>query len=259
MSDLTHLKKLAEAMEPDPREWVYEGECYEAPGSHCTCGCKIIYVFMILRRRDGKKLPIGSVCIEGSIPFLVGGGAMILATDLRAALDVMKQRKKEKKRLEREAGTKSASLAHVAELKALQRWQEGEKAMGGFCDPPIRIPPQECGSPFVRESVLRCHLQKAYRVALGRERKIVPPLPADPRVREEVYGGLLGELNTAKHNRDWYIAALPGMHGSLEGSGSSTYYERRAKEYSIQAKLIQENMQKLEKGEEPCRDLPKQS
>lgn len=87
-ADLEHLQKLADAMAPEPREWSYTGEVVDAQGegAKCVCGHPIRWIFVIRRERDGALLPIGSTCIETSIPYLVTHGAEGLAELLREAV-----------------------------------------------------------------------------------------------------------------------------------------------------------------------------
>ena len=88
LANLEHLKRIADAMYPDPREWAYTGQVIDAgaPCEKCACGHPIRYIFVIERKRDGKALPIGSTCITSTVPHLLANGAVNLATALRQAL-----------------------------------------------------------------------------------------------------------------------------------------------------------------------------
>jgi hypothetical protein len=81
-------ERIRAAMAPDPTEWSYTGEfrdCREQGGGQCTCGKAVRYQFFIGRASDGKRLAIGSTCIETSVPFLMAAGANALVRDLKQA------------------------------------------------------------------------------------------------------------------------------------------------------------------------------
>lgn len=133
LANLAHVQRLAEAMAPDPKEWEYRGDCSDAgaPVARCTCGHPIRYVFTIHRKLSRKKLPnslpIGSVCIETSVPYLMQHGAEQLAAGLSAALEAHKKAIEEAKRKEREAANSERVVALTAEYTKLEAWVVTER------------------------------------------------------------------------------------------------------------------------------------
>ena len=64
--ELDHRAKLMRALEPDPPEYEYTGEepIDGGANAHCSCGHEIRWIFTVIRKRDGKIMPIGSTCIN---------------------------------------------------------------------------------------------------------------------------------------------------------------------------------------------------
>lgn len=88
VENLKHIKRIADAMAPDPTQWEYHGDCIDAGslvGAQCTCGHPIRYVFPVVNPHDGRTLPIGSTCISSTVPYLIASGADSLAEKLSAA------------------------------------------------------------------------------------------------------------------------------------------------------------------------------
>ena len=96
IDNLKHRKKIADAMAPDPTKWEYSGDCVDAGpyGAKCTCGHPIRYVFYITK--DDKMLPLGSTCIETTVPHLIACGANCLAEKLQAAQQKLKKEIRDK-------------------------------------------------------------------------------------------------------------------------------------------------------------------
>jgi len=119
-AELEHLQRLADGMAPDPREWAYTGEVQDAKGAgaRCVCGHPIRWIFVIRRDRDGATLPIGSTCIETSIPYLVTHGAEGLADRLQEAV----------RELRREVQRRAAAAKREA------REAENEETIARLCD-----------------------------------------------------------------------------------------------------------------------------
>lgn len=118
-ANAAHLRKLAAAMAPDPSAWTYEGEVSDGKGSNakCTCGHPIRWIFTIRRKSDGAALPIGSTCIETSVPFLMQHNAEALAEQLTAAVKAHQKALRVAAAAERK---RARELAQDAELSALR-------------------------------------------------------------------------------------------------------------------------------------------
>jgi hypothetical protein len=134
VNDALHAKKIGDAMMPDPREWTFEGEVADAGnlGARCTCGHPIRYVFTIRRDRDGATLPIGSVCIESTVPVLMAIGAQGLASRLEAALAAHRKALEDAKKAVRDAKANVEVQALMAELAKIKEWAVATKARGGY-------------------------------------------------------------------------------------------------------------------------------
>lgn len=139
LESLAHTKRLADGMAPDPKEWAYEGEVSDAgfAGATCTCGHPIRYVFTIRRARDGKTLPIGSVCIGSTVPALIECGAERLAGQLSAALEAHRKVLEDGKRAVRDAAASVEVQALMGELAALKAWAVAEKVRGAYLPRPM--------------------------------------------------------------------------------------------------------------------------
>ena len=125
IDNIQHALKIAAAMAPDPREWAYNGKCYEADGiipERCACGHPIRQVFVIDRERDGATLNIGCVCIDSTVPHIIASGNQGLAEALqKAKADLeaqIKARAKEKR--DAEASVEVQGLAE--EYETLRQW-----------------------------------------------------------------------------------------------------------------------------------------
>ena len=123
---LDHLKRLADAMKPDAREYEYRGEVVDAAGENakCSCGHPIRYVFLVRRKTDNHAVPIGSVCIETSVPWLIAHGNQALADALSGAVAKLKKEIAEAKRREAEARASELVMGLTAEWAALMDWRE---------------------------------------------------------------------------------------------------------------------------------------
>lgn len=121
---LYHLKRLSDLMSPDPREWEYRGDVADAgaPVAKCSCGHPIRYVFTIWHKTDGRGLPIGSVCIETSVPVLISQGAGVLASALTAAVEKLKAQIEEAKKRERDALNDATAYELAKEYESLLAW-----------------------------------------------------------------------------------------------------------------------------------------
>lgn len=119
-----HLQRLADAMAPDCKEWIFAGDVEEDDSrkSRCTCGHPIKWVFWLERQRDGARLPIGSTCITTSVPFLISHGANGLAKDLAVAQTAWRQMMADRMKLARE-GKRTCELERVQEeAEQLLHW-----------------------------------------------------------------------------------------------------------------------------------------
>ena len=98
---LGHAKRIAIAMQPDPKNWEYRGEIfYDEDGKgKCECGHNIAYIFPIYNKTDARALSIGSVCIDLTIPYLINEGNEGLAEALTIAkeklVEILKAKQKE--------------------------------------------------------------------------------------------------------------------------------------------------------------------
>jgi hypothetical protein len=121
----SHLAKLATAMWPEPKAWAFKGEVYDTKNygsAQCSCGHPIRWVFIIERDSDGKKLPIGSTCIETSIPYLISHGAEGLAEALQKALEKLQAEIAAAKKAAADALATEQVQEIKADFEALQEW-----------------------------------------------------------------------------------------------------------------------------------------
>lgn len=201
---LEHSQRIAAAMAPDPTEWAYHGEVIDSGpggGARCTCGHPIRYIFLIERERDGKKLPIGSVCIDSTVPFLISSGADGLADRLSEARQKLEEDLKEEKRRARE----QAAEVEVQELLGfwevmkewrLAAWQAGRAGARPYLVGRIYKglgKPTACSTAGRTAASLTVKLATAYADALhtlradGNHRFPLPELPEPPeRVAEKL-------------------------------------------------------------------------
>lgn len=137
VANLAHAQRIADALSPDPRAWEYRGEMADAgPGARaaCACGHPIRYIFYVERDADvergipAKKVPIGSVCIEKTIPWLLTAGAEHLAERLREAMLALQEQIAEAKRRERDALAEEEMAALVEYRAALVEWRRDRLA-----------------------------------------------------------------------------------------------------------------------------------
>lgn len=124
-----HLAKFMVAMHPDPREWLVEEEIGDGgPDSkeRCTCGHPIRYVHSLKRERDGKKIKVGSVCIEGTVPYLMSVGAEHLAAQLLESLERLREHQRrilsEGEKRKRAAKGDAMVAALSVDWASLQGW-----------------------------------------------------------------------------------------------------------------------------------------
>lgn len=121
IENLEHVMRIAKAMEPDPREWAYNGAMAEGgENTACACGHKPIKtVFVIERARDGASLLIGSVCIESTVPHLIASGAEELANRLKAAVEAHREALAKAEREKRDAAASLEVQALLEERMAI--------------------------------------------------------------------------------------------------------------------------------------------
>jgi hypothetical protein len=125
LENLHHVQRLATAMAPDPKEWEYRGEMIDSgngANAHCACGHPIRYVFPIYNRRTGKSVPIGCVCIEASVPYLMTVGAEGLAKALEGCGERLKKHLSELAKRQREAAGSVRFQKVQADAEALLAW-----------------------------------------------------------------------------------------------------------------------------------------
>lgn len=127
---LQHVARLAAALAPDPTEWAYSGEVYDAGPAvngrlvKCACGHSIRWVFVLVRARDGAKVNVGSVCIESTVPYLISQGAGSLAGSLQSAHEAWAAEIREAERRARVAAD-SHRVQALAEFRSkLVMWIE---------------------------------------------------------------------------------------------------------------------------------------
>ena len=134
VENLRHIEKIASAMAPEPRDWSYEGEIADAgqQGAYCTCGHPIRYVFTIRNKKSGRALPIGSTCIETTVPFLMSHGAADLADRLTAAVGKLKAEIAAAEKAKRDAEQNERVLTLLQDRTALLEYASAEKSRRGF-------------------------------------------------------------------------------------------------------------------------------
>lgn len=211
---IDHLWKFQAAMAPDPREWEFEPPVGDAgPGSRekCVCGHPIRNLYMIVRARDGKKIQVGSVCVESTVPYLQAHGAVDLAASLARALEQQQKLVLEMGRKKRAAAGDSAVAALTHDWQTLQAWlnatwkHEEDKdrqwrygSSGYYASSRAQVPdwlyalrgfrnarPKALTTPGRTATSMRNALRTTYVVALG-----MPgvshsvPMPTETKLRE---------------------------------------------------------------------------
>jgi ribosomal protein L37AE/L43A len=124
LENLHHVQRLAAAMAPDPKEWEYRGEMIDSGGvsDFCSCGHPIRFIFPIYNKRTGKSIPIGSVCIEASVPYLMTVGAAGLAKSLEGCQERLKKHLSELESRKRAAAGDARFQKLKVEAEALAAW-----------------------------------------------------------------------------------------------------------------------------------------
>jgi hypothetical protein len=128
VDNIAHLTRLADGMTrngQDVRDWAYTGEVYDAKNTNaaCTCGHPIRWVFTIQNTKTSDILPIGSVCIGSSVPYLISAGNEHLAEALQAALAKLRADLAEAERRERDARNDVVVAELFEYVKALNTWR----------------------------------------------------------------------------------------------------------------------------------------
>lgn len=121
--------KLSEALAPDPSEWRFTGEIGEDDSglAKCACGHSIKYLFHLERERDGKKVIVGSSCIEH-----YGEANPELVESIKAANEDLKKRIQEEKK----AAKRAAQEAEVDKIRDEWEslWNKGYKVYKAYRD-----------------------------------------------------------------------------------------------------------------------------
>jgi hypothetical protein len=128
VDNLSHLTRLANGMTrngQDVRDWTYTGEVADSGpfGASCTCGHPIRWVFTIVNTKTSDILPIGSVCIGTSVPYLISHGNETLAAQLQAAVEKLRKDLAEAERRERDARNDVIASALLEYGKELNCWR----------------------------------------------------------------------------------------------------------------------------------------
>lgn len=200
--NVEHALKIATAMAPDAKEWSFQGEVVDAggEGAFCACGHAIRYVFILRRMRDGATLPIGSVCIESTVPVLMTTGAERLAGQLAAALEAHRKALADAQKAIRDAEASVEVQGLMAELNALKAWALDAKANRVFLPRSLweltagRIKPVKAAStPGRTAASLRTRLTPFYVAAIHHgltNGRVSCPLPKDRKLITKVAEGI---------------------------------------------------------------------
>lgn len=240
LRQLDHLAKFADAMRPDPREWEFQEPVIDTgqrDGAKCVCGHPIRYVYQVVRARDGKKIGVGSVCIESSVPYLLQSGADGLALALQRALERQEGLAKELAKKARAAKGDEQVQALTADWLALQafmrqQWQAYEtkarKDADYYFTPNWRrfmpdwlaeshfgsFPKQQpkiMSSPGRTAASMRTKMAVPWWYALMSPVGGMVPLPTEPKLRQEVRASL--ERAIAFEREQQEKAAAGNLHG----------------------------------------------
>lgn len=219
LQQLDHVAKFADAMRPDPREWEFQEPVVDTgqrDGAKCVCGHPIRYVYQVVRPRDGKKIGVGSVCIESTVPYLLQAGADGLALALQRALERQENLAKELQKKARAAKGDDQVRALTEDWKALQafmrqQWSAYEakarKDADYYYTPNWRrfmpdwlveshfgsfpkAQPKIMSSPGRTAASMRTKMTVPWWYALMSPVGGMAPLPAEPKLREEVRASL---------------------------------------------------------------------
>lgn len=239
VANLQHAAKIADAMAPDPREWAYNGKCYEVEGlilEKCACGHAIRQVFVVERERDGKQINIGSTCIETTVPYLISAGAEGLAKALQAALVALQEEIRAKAKQRRDAEASEAVQRVAEEYVKLHTWaKELRRSMvdrneylpsvlyGGLCGLPSAstTPARTAAAIRTRYESLWLELMAAHvagYLAMVRGNDVTrhlpkPPVPVEEKLVQKIAKTLRGRIET-------YSVPTPSYY-------SEGYYEKR--------------------------------
>lgn len=124
ISNLKHSnawrERLAAALAPSPGEWEFTGEVGEDDTgmAKCACGHSIKYLFNLERKRDGKKVIVGSSCIEH-----YGEAAPELVESIKKAVEELKAKLAEDKKKAKAAAAEIEVYKIEVEWEAL--YQKG--------------------------------------------------------------------------------------------------------------------------------------
>jgi len=118
---LTQMEKLIEALQPNPQEWIYSGECNDlgAPTGECVCGHEIRFEFVV--ERKGERKILGSVCIENYAQ-VSPAMAEWMREDLKRMMDKIRADKKAAEMLaaqEKIQAVRQKYLDAIAEMNCL--------------------------------------------------------------------------------------------------------------------------------------------
>lgn len=188
-------RRIRSAMAPDPAAWSFTGEVCdyrEYDAAKCTCGHAVRYLFFIVRDADGKRLGIGSTCIQESVPFLMADGAVQLAHDLRQA-----ERDRRASRSLEEAAEALPELR--GDFKKLRAWcwrrrHEWTERYGPVWMPPVLYVPPKLPAADERddksaEAIRRKYTSdwlKAATCAVEEGFEELPPSPCNEKLHEQL-------------------------------------------------------------------------